>query len=208
MTESTLEEWKKASLQAVKSVEALSSVELVIALRKNSRAFVLADVILGAAVAVGTTLFLLYSATNFALHFFAWLPLLTGAAVGFLASRTSWLRRRLTSTRQRQAHLQEAAQSAFFDLHVGNTRDRTGVLLFFCRLEGTFFLVCDQGVDRVSLENTEAWEEQMMALEETWRKKAKPSEWCQYIEKLGPLFAVVVPKRQDDINELSDEVAL
>lgn len=208
MKEDKFLEWKTASVEAVTSIEALSSVEVVIALRRESRAYILGDVVLGAVVSVLVTLYLLYSAATFPLHFFAWLPLVMGSIAGTLSSRTRILRRILSSESGRRRVIKQAAQSTFVSLHVGNTRKRTGVLFYFSGLEGELELVCDVGVDREQLEENPAWQDKLRELRYVWRKRGTASKVCGVIEATGPMFAEVVPKRHDDIDELPNEVAL
>ncbi len=200
--------WKQAANEAILALEAESSAEVVIAVRPHARAFALGDVLIGTCTAFAITAFLLYSKWVFPLHTFLWAPLLMGGIVGLLSSRLALTRRLLDLKNMRHSQVQELAQSLFVSLGVCNTQGRTGILVLFCKREGLVEMVCDVGVDRERLEGEKTFAKAETNLARLWRSGASPRVLAEALSEMAPALAEVLPKGQNDVNELSDEMAL
>jgi putative membrane protein len=190
---------KDAFARAVADVEAVSSVELAIAVRRSARARPHLALAMGCVAAWLTLAFMLFSDPSFALAAFLIDPLLAGIAAGWIASRlpvARWLTRE--DTRRRDATA--AARAAFVERGIHLTRGRTGVLVYCALAEGAAVLIADAGVERAIARET------LEAAEQTIDRALAQSgvATAEAITRLAPIFAAALPRLADDSNELHD----
>jgi putative membrane protein len=99
-----------------------------------------------------------------------------------------------------------AAKAAFVDLGVGNTRGRTGVLVFVALEERRIEIVADVGV--LAAVDRAPWNERVLALraaiEHGGMGDAGVDALARAIESLAPLMRRALPRAADDANELED----
>src|SRR5262249_23734162 len=112
---------KQALSGAVRTVEAASSAELVIAVRPSSGAYLHADLLAGLAAAFAVLAFLLWSPRPFGLAWFVVDPLIAVAFAVLISSRTPALRRLLTPAAVRRRQVETAARSAFVEKRIHRT---------------------------------------------------------------------------------------
>ncbi|MEZ4450328.1 MAG: hypothetical protein R3B09_12695 [Nannocystaceae bacterium] len=197
---------KQALRAAVEAVEARSSAEVVVAIRGASGFYLHADLIVAAIFATATLAFLLFSHVEFAIEWFVVDPLAVGAAFGWLSSRTPWARRLLTPARTRRRWVETAAHAAFFERGVHMTSGRTGVLVYVSNLERQVALIGDRGV--TALVPPAHWADLHRALEARVDRGLDVVGLAQAIGGLAPLLEPYLPRAEDDVNELPDEVDL
>lgn len=186
---------------AVRDVEAHTSAELVVAVRRRAAAWRVVDVAVGAAAGFAMLLVLLFHPAPFVV---AWMPLevLGAAIVGGLLSRGSWgLRRLLVSRAQRRAAAQLAARAAFVDLGVSRTRGRSGLLVVAFLQERLSEAVLDVGLDARAL--GDAWPRALAAVDEAVAA-ADAERFLTALRALGPILGAALPRQADDVNELPD----
>ena len=111
---------------AISSIEARSSAELVVSVRARSAAYLHADILVGVVAALGALAFLLFSPWPFALHWFLIDPILVGGVCALAASRLPPIRRALTPRAERDGRVRAAAGAIFLEKGVHHTRGRTG----------------------------------------------------------------------------------
>jgi putative membrane protein len=90
-------------------------------------------------------------------------------------------------------------------LGVGRTRDRNGVLVFVSLFERRVGVVADVGIDPRAM--GAAWTDAVGALEASLAAGADTERFLAALAALGPPLAAAMPHRDDDVNELPDEVA-
>lgn len=196
---------KLALSRAVQTVEAASRVEVVVAVRPESlpphQAYALAPPIF----AVLGLLFLVESPwpfSNFALWadtaLFAWLGF--GLCKWFPAFGRLFI---LPSAR-RQA-VEQAAYKEWFERGVTQTRERTGLLLFISQRERGAKVLCDSGIHSCVVAHELA--ARVTQLERVAESAADGDTLARALEELAPWLATCLPRRDDDINELADEVS-
>jgi len=195
---------RDALTRAVETLEARSAAELVIVVRQRSGPYLHADLIAGivfGALILGVQLF---SPLEFGLLSILMGPLLGGATVGVLTSRTSTIRRLLTPLALRSQAVRTGAFAAFHERGVGLTRRRSGVLLYISLLERDAMIVSDRGVlDAVP---EAAWRQKVAAVEDEVRKGATGSAVAARLVDLGDILERAVPHRAGDVNQLSNAV--
>jgi putative membrane protein len=195
---------KQALSGAVRTVEAGSSAELVIAVRPSSGYFFHADLVTGLAAAFAVLAFLLWSPWTFALGWFVVDPLIAAALAAVVSARSPGLRRALTPAAVRRRQVETAARSAFVEKRIHRTRGRTGILLYISLLEREAALVVDTGVETVA--TTESWKEAVIGIEQAVRRGEDGAAVARRVEALTAVLSPLLAHRDDDIDELPNEV--
>lgn len=194
---------KTRAVAAVKTFEAQTSAELVVTVKKQVRSYPEAHLVCGSVLAFAALLFLLFYPMDFSTAFMP-LDVFVAFAVGYGVSRMlPQLQRLAVSKRKRRETVEQAAKAAFYDLGVGKTTGRTGVLVYLSVLEGIVAIVADAGV---TVEARKAADEARDALEAAL-VRLDVSAFATTVERLGASFGATMARAADDVNELSDEVA-
>jgi putative membrane protein len=193
---------KARAVEAVKAFESKTSAELVVTVKKQVRTYPEAHLLSGSVLAFAALLFLLFYPMDFDTRMMP-VDLLVAFAAGYGLSRLlPPLLRLAISTKKRRESVERAAKAAFFDLGVGRTTGRTGVLVYLAVLEGMVAIVPDSGVTN---EARQAAVDARDALESALMRLDVPG-FVAIIERLGASFAPTMARSEDDVNELSDEV--
>lgn len=194
----------RALERAIASVESRSAAEVVIAIRPRSGSYLHADVLVGAVAATATLATMLFAPWPFELAWFVIDPLVFGMLAGLATSRLAPLRRWLTPPRARAARVREASLAAFTARGVHHTRDRTGILVFASLLERRVEVVADVGVERAV--PTSVWRSACEAIHDAVAAGGDAEGLARAIDDLGEILESALPRREDDVNELPDEV--
>ena len=195
---------KTRTVAVVQAIEEQTSAEIVVALRKSSGYYRHADYLcgLGVAVAAVVAVVLVPEPMNpLMLPLDVLLSFALGAA---FCARFATIRRLLTRPRRRRENVRTAARAAFHDLGVSRTTGRWGVLVFLSMLERDLEVVPDVGID------LEALGEEWTGTVEAMRQSMRAADFERLLEAtrgLGPLLARLHPVRDDDVNELPDELS-
>ncbi|MFT3769134.1 MAG: hypothetical protein QM820_27150 [Minicystis sp.] len=189
---------------AVAEVERQSAAEIVVALRRSSGHYRHADFIAGGLAALAALCVFLYHPEPFD---FTFLPLeLLGffAAAATATAQLPGLRRALTARRVRDENVHDAARAFFVDRGLTRTAGRTGILVYLSVLERRVEVVADIGVDEAAL--GQPWIDAKTKLD---RALAAGSidDMLAALRGLGPILGAALPRAEDDVNELPDEVA-
>ena len=195
---------KQALTDAIKSVEARSSAEVVVAVRARAASYLHADLIAADIAAVATLAFLLFSSFEFPLWSFLVDPILAGLVVGVAASRVPMLRRLFTPELVRARWVARAAAATFCEKGVRQTRDRTGILVFIALTERRAVVVTDTGIDAAV--PADLWQKATAAIDRAVQRGADGAQVAVHIEALGDVLEPVLERSPDDINELPDEI--
>jgi putative membrane protein len=191
--------------QAVRDVESHTGAEVVVAVRRQSGDYSAADLrcaSLAAALALAALVFLP--------HPFADAAFLADTTLFFLlallASRRSVaLRRLFSSARARSDQVHTAARAAFVEQGVGRLRGRNGLLVYASQLERAAVVVPDVGLDTARL--GDAWTGAVAGLEAALAPSLDLGAFEAALRALGPLLGRILPRADDDVNELPDEAA-
>ena len=133
---------------------------------------------------------------------------LAGATLGgfiigaVVASRVGWLRRLTTPNEEMADDVLRRAQHVFFDTRAHHTAGRTGVLIYVSLFERMAAVVADQAVlDKLG---NPALMELRDRLVEALKTQPPADALCAAIQAAGDKLAPLLPRADDDINELSD----
>lgn len=98
-----------------------------------------------------------------------------------------------------------SAQAEFLRLGMNKTREHNGVLLFVAPRTHKFAVIGDAGVHAKCGDGF--WQELAKAMTDHFRKSEFTPGIILGVRKAGELLAEHFPRRRDDRNELSDQVA-
>jgi len=198
------DEAKEALTGAIRSIEARSCAEVVIAVRARSGSYLHADLISGILAGLATLAYLLWGPQAFSLYSIFIEPIVVGGLFGLLTSRLPYTRRWFTPTKYREAWVDRAAKAAFFEKGVRATTERIGLLVFVSLLERHSAVICDSGVKNAVEPLT--WAKAVAAIDDAVAHGQDGVQVAKAIDALGDLLAPCLPVTDDDVNELADEV--
>ena len=195
---------RAAVTAAIKRVESQTSAEVVVAVRRQAGvSYVAADLAFGALVALASLALVLFVDKEFATK---WIPVdvAVAFAAGVLLCRyTMSLRRLFTPGARRAAETRRAACAAFQDLGIGRTSGRSGILVLVALFEHRVSIVADVGIDPTVIQAC------VSGLEASVHRAIPDFDaFIAALDALGPALATTMPRREDDVNELPDEVGV
>jgi putative membrane protein len=195
---------KGALRRAIEAFEAGTAAELVIAVRPASERYAHVPALVGGLAAALTLAFLLFGEPEFGLLWFLVDPLLVGLAAAWLVRHSHALARLLTPRAWRDEAVLRAAKAGFLDHGVMETRARTGLFLYLSLTERAAVVLADVGVRREV--PREPWDQAVARLQAAVAAGARATELAPHLQALGALCADALPRGEDDVNELPDEV--
>jgi putative membrane protein len=187
--------------ECVHEIESGTDAEIVIVVRARSGLYAHADYLCGAILAFAGLLFLLFSPFDFGHYFVAIdVALLFGLGV-YVSSRSSGIRRLLTTKKYRADVVRAGAAGMFYEAGIANTDAEMGVLVYLSLLERRLELIADRGVLKAAppLE----WNECLYELHRAGRKPHLET-LQQALRNLGALLAQALPPTGENPNELPD----
>jgi putative membrane protein len=197
------DEAKRASVVSVRTVEAQTSAEVVVAVRKRSGRYGVLAYHFGLGLAAFVVLFLLVSPRVYSVGAIALEGLLALVlGVGVSASFDTLLRA-LSRSATLSANVNSAARAAFYDLGISRTSGRNGILVFVSLFERHCVVLTDIGLNPAALEP--GWLAAVAGLERAVKRRDLAA-FQQALTSLGPVLGRVHARSEDDVNELPDEV--
>jgi putative membrane protein len=185
---------------AVHALESCSCAEVVVEVRARSGSYAHADTRFAALVAYLGLLVLLFSPWPFGAIWVAVdVAILFG--VGMLLARYSDnVRHLMTSRREREKAVRNAAAAAFFERGVANTSVESGLIVYLSLLERRIEVLADRGV--LGSVPALAWNEFVAAARATRADSAHAL--IDILRSLEPLLAQHLPQREGDRDELAN----
>ncbi len=192
-------EFFDAITQIVTEAEALTSAELVVVIQPQSGQYRDVAYLVGGGLAWLALAFMMYSDWVFEI---AYLPFeLIGIAAGgaYLSSLTP-LRRWLTSRKRQSRQVRDAAQAAFVELEVLQTRGRTGILIYWSVIEQQVEIVGDLGVTAAI--PLEAWKQAVAEFQTNKSTRQRMSDFPEDLLTFGRFLSRYLPATADNPDEL------
>ncbi len=193
---------KKRTAESIKKVEALTSAEVVVAVRPRAGSYRTTDVYFGFFCACATLGFMWLSPIVFSPLAMPFDTLLAFALGTLVCAQVMPLRRLLTPRRLVEHFLHVEGRAAFYDLGISRTTGRNGILVFVAMLEKRVAMLPDVGVDVASLGG--GWSASAAALEAAVQR-GDLDGFLSALETLGPVLGEAMPRQEGDVNELPDE---
>lgn len=189
---------------AIREVELQTSGEIAVMVVEQSDSYPESRILAG--IIVGGLLALAVTDLWFEDSLWGFLPL---AAV--FALLISWLIEYLPAVKRffipatrLEEMVREQALQGFYQQGLYKTRDATGVLFFISLFEHRVWVLADQGIyEKISQENLQAHATDIAAGIKDGRAAAA---LCEEIRRAGQVLAHHFPVRDDDTNELPDQI--
>ncbi len=107
---------------------------------------------------------------------------------------------------EKQKSIKDLAVKEFYKLKMNETRDKTGILLFFHLLRREFFILADEGI------NSKVEQDTWNNIRDEILKEFSNGNFCKAmidcIKKVGKVLTEHFPIKPDDVNELSNKVEI
>jgi putative membrane protein len=184
--------------EAVADVESRTAAEIVVVVRHASGAWREVDLAVGAAVAFGVLLLLLFHPKPIAVEIMPVDVALAFLGGAVLCAGLPPLKRALLPRKRAGEQVRSAARAAFVDQGVSRTQRRTGILVYVSTFERRVEVVADVGVDAKLIDAP------VRALSESVAAGPELDAFLAALRSLGPALAGSLPRRADDVNELPD----
>jgi putative membrane protein len=191
----------EALAQQVREIESNTDAEIVIVVRARSGPYRHADYLCGVLLAFAGLLFVLLSPFDFHTY---WVPLdvaLLFVLGAFVSSRSSFVRRLLTSRKFRAKAARTGAAAMFYEAGIANTHEENGLLIYLSLLEQRLEVFADRGI-LTSVPALE-WNHALFELKQAGRR-ASPESLTKALQELGALLAKHKPATGENPNELPD----
>lgn len=189
---------RKRVAEAVADVESRTAAEVVVVVRRASGAWREVDLAVGAAVAFGVLLLLLFHPKPIAVEIMPVDVALAFAGGAVLCACLPPVKRALLPRKRVAEQVRVAARAAFVDQGIARTRGRTGILVFVSMFERRVEVVSDTGVDAALVEAT------ARSLAASVAGGPALDVFLDALRGLGPALAGLLPRGADDVNELPD----
>ncbi|HRG96147.1 MAG TPA: hypothetical protein PLR99_07865 [Polyangiaceae bacterium] len=188
---------------AVKAVEALSSAEIVVAVRDRSDTYRDVDYLVGFVAATLALTVATFHPAELDEDLFPVEVIVAFALAALVSSQVWTVKSRLVHAARRRAAVEAGAASQFYRGKISNTRGRTGILVYVSAFERMVALLPDVGVpDALEAKLADTRRSLEAALD-----RGDVDGFARQLEALGPGLAEALPRAEDDVNELPDEVA-
>jgi putative membrane protein len=194
-------EAKKKTAQVIKSIEAKTSVEVVVAVRKRVAEYRATDLIFGFACACSALGVLWLSPRTVPVREMPFEMLGAFVLGAVLSAFVRPLRRLLTPRAAVSRQLDVAARATFYDLGIAKTHRRSGLLVFVSLYENAAVLVPDAAVDKKAVLELAG---PRKAIEQAVGARDLDG-FLAALEQIAPPLEKAMPRKAGDENELPDE---
>lgn len=204
----TQDQIKKIS-EAVQKAETKTSGEIVPVIVRSSTGDRHVPLILALFFVIGL-LFIDHERVDFLYIFpyqLLWIPLFISAwGVGFLLSQVDSLKRLLLSDKDEKVAVFRRAQVEFYQNQVHRTQEGVGILIFISHLEHRAVILGDRRIsEKVSQEE---WNQILESLLMHIKKNQWEEGLTQAIEQAGSLLATHFPMKENERNELCNQLVI
>lgn len=106
----------------------------------------------------------------------------------------------------RHSDIRDLAEKEFYRLNMHQTRDKTGILLFFLLGERKFYILADQGINEKV--EPSVWENVSVEIQKNFKNGYFSNGIISGISSVGKILQEHFPIKPDDVNELTNKVVL
>lgn len=199
-------QFKEGLRTAVENVESTSGVELVVTIFPKTQKYLSVHLGLGAALSFLVLTLLMFVPQEF-WFVLIYLETLTAFWAGFgLPFLIPGLKRMMIGEKRLRKSAETATRALFQQAGIANTRDRIGVLVSLCWLEKEVVILPDRGAEE--LVPPDEWATLQRRVEVVFESDNPAEELVEVVKETQSLFEQYIPRSEDDINELPDELWL
>ena len=192
-------------LRLVREVEAKTSAEVVVVVRAASAQYLHLDMLVGNFFAFVWICVFLFHPAPFDDDLVPFEVLAAFTLGTLLSSKVPAVRHLFTQKKWLDDAVERAARAAFVEQGVSRTQGRTGLLVYISLFERRVVLVGDVAIDEANLGETIA--NAKTNLQTALLAKDSLVATTDALRKLGEALGEALPRSNDDVNELADEVA-
>ncbi len=116
--------------------------------------------------------------------------------------RLVFLKRLFISAAEIDEEVEEAALTSFYRKGLGNTRDKTGILIFISVFERKVWVLADEGINEKV--DTGTWQEIVDIVTLGIKEKRQGPALCNAVKRCGELLERNFPIKPDDTDELDN----
>jgi putative membrane protein len=197
------DEARSKAASAVAEAERSTAAEIVISVRRISGHYRSADYLFGFLVSLLMLVLLLFLPDPFDIKWFPF-DLAVAFAIGAsISANVPPLRRLFVGPKRIESEVSRGAHAAFYEQGISRTKGRTGVLVYLSIFERRAVLVPDVGVDLAPI--AEDWNAASRQISEAVARLDLEAV-SRAVVALGPVLGRVLPRSEDDVNELPDEM--
>ena len=193
---------KQAFGDVIHRIEEVSAAEAIVTVRVRSSRWLHAHLISGCVAAIAALGFMLFSSYPFSVASIFVDPIVAGVGVGWLSTLVNPIERWLTPRSARRAAVHMAALAMFHDKGIRLTRGRTGILIYVSIVERMAEVIADSGV--LAAVPEPEWRAAVAAVDTA--VAAGGATTARAAAALAPLLGRCLPRRDDDVDELANEV--
>jgi putative membrane protein len=194
---------KRRTTEAIREIESTTAAEVVVSVSPRASRYHVTTLAFSAACALMAFLVMWFSPVVYDVRTIPLDVALVFVVTFAFAYFSDVVRGRLTPKKLRHTKVHEAATKAFTDLGITKTRDRTGMLVFVSLLEREVELILDEGIAGGNLGSEFETAKKSLA---SAVQKRDIDAFEEALKRLAPPLSVLLPRHEDDVNELSDEV--
>lgn len=190
--------------EAVRTVEKGTSGEIATMVVDRSDEYLEAEVLGGALVSGLASLVIAVAIHHVTIWTYVPILCVLYFPARFMFSRIPRLKMPFVNKARMMLAVREKAVRAFYERGLYRTRDESGILIFISLLERKVWILGDRGVDRrIPLET---WQAHAREVSAGIREGRACDALCQVIESCGAVLREHFPRKEDDTNELPDEM--
>jgi len=209
---------KKQIAEAVKKAESKTSGEIVTAFIRESYDYAVYEMSFAVIVSFIYFIAMMFFVSNmeawlqarfwdysqhYLIAFYGFSTFVVGALFYFLANVAA-IDRLIVPKKIMQKKVHERALLHYMESGIYNTRDHTGILIFISTLEHRVELLADKGISvKIPLEQ---WQKIVENILGGVKQGDFVAKLCQSIEECGDLLAEHFPIKDDDTNELTNDI--
>jgi putative membrane protein len=190
---------------AVRNIEQVSQVEIVVIVRSRSADYRESALTWGLFGALLSFTYLMFAPDLFTDEFIYCLTIL-GFAFSYTLARIPWCIRLSVKKERLQKNVEIMARALFQKGGIQHTQAKIGLLIYCSLLEKTVYLLPDRGVAMAL--PLEEWQKIQNDLQTIFADKNPSEALLLQLQLLPPLFAHYLPVLPNDINELPDNMEI
>jgi len=195
---------KERIRESVRAVEKGTSGEIATMVVDQSDGYLEAEVLGGLLVAGLAALIISVALQHVTIWTFVPIVSVLYLPARFLCIRFPRLKIPFVNKKRMMHAVQERALRAFYEKGLYRTRDENGILIFISILERKVWILGDRGVNlRIP---HETWQAHANEISVGIREGRPCNARCAVIERCGRVLVEHFPRKEDDTNELPDEL--
>ncbi len=193
---------RAAFREAIKTIEAGSAAEVVIAVRRHSAPWTHAHLAAGVIVAIAAHVYMILSSHPFSNLSLLVDPIIVGVLAALASTQVMAVERWLTPPAMRRRTVLDAARATFVERGIRRTAGGTGILVYVSMVERHAEVVADDAV--LAAVDAGEWKAACAKIAAAIGRGGVATAWA--LADLAPLLSKALPRDHADVNELPDDI--